>query len=160
MGGLYGYKCDDRHATRYPAPRARCFGNARPRFGGGDQLLGHSGKGRRPAHSNVQRGARRRCQVSKLAPYPTRFSSNSFLEALKASLTRLDTHTVDLYLIHFPFYSRADSVLVYGSVTPHCTQWVQVCPSACVGHPDCLLTLDADSASGFPLKARGNDGVA
>ena len=30
----------------------------------------------------------------------------------------------------FKTRSRAISVLAYGTVTPHCTQWVQVCPSA------------------------------
>jgi aryl-alcohol dehydrogenase-like predicted oxidoreductase len=41
--------------------------------------------------------------VSKFAPLPTRFSPKSLLTALEASLARLDTHAVDLYLIHFPF---------------------------------------------------------
>jgi len=41
--------------------------------------------------------------VSKFAPYPTRYSSKSWFKALEGSLTRLGTHTIDLYLIHFPF---------------------------------------------------------
>jgi aryl-alcohol dehydrogenase-like predicted oxidoreductase len=41
--------------------------------------------------------------VDKFAPYPTRFSAKSLLKALDASLARLGTQAVDLYLIHFPF---------------------------------------------------------
>ena len=42
--------------------------------------------------------------VSKFAPYPTRLTARSFYKALEGSLIRLGTDTVDLYLIHFPFY--------------------------------------------------------
>ena len=62
-------------------------------FGGSEKAIGEC----------MRRDPRPALVVSKFAPYPTRFSSKSFLNALEASLTRLDTHTVDLYLIHFPF---------------------------------------------------------
>jgi aryl-alcohol dehydrogenase-like predicted oxidoreductase len=42
--------------------------------------------------------------VTKFAPYPTRLSARSFQKALDGSLSRLGTDTVDLYLIHFPFF--------------------------------------------------------
>jgi aryl-alcohol dehydrogenase-like predicted oxidoreductase len=51
----------------------------------------------------MRRDPRPALVVSKFAPYPTRLSSKSFQNALEASLTRLGTDTVDLYLIHFPF---------------------------------------------------------
>jgi len=41
--------------------------------------------------------------VDKFAPYPTRLSPRSLLKALDASLARLGTQAIDLYLIHFPF---------------------------------------------------------
>ncbi len=34
------------------------------------------------------------------------------------------------FAIEYTDLFRANSVLVYAAVTPHCTQWVQVCPSA------------------------------
>ena len=51
----------------------------------------------------MRRDPRPALVVSKFAPYPTRYSAKSLLEALEGSLTRLGMQTVDLYLIHFPF---------------------------------------------------------
>ena len=51
----------------------------------------------------IRRDPRPTLVVSKFAPYPTRYSSKSWFKALEGSLTRLGTHTIDLYLIHFPF---------------------------------------------------------
>jgi aryl-alcohol dehydrogenase-like predicted oxidoreductase len=51
----------------------------------------------------LRRDPRPALVVSKYAPYPIRYSSRSLLKALDGSLTRLGTHAVDLYLIHFPF---------------------------------------------------------
>jgi len=62
-------------------------------FGGSEKAIGEC----------MRRDPRPALVVSKFAPYPTRFTSKSFRKALEASLTRLGTHTVDLYLIHFPF---------------------------------------------------------
>jgi aryl-alcohol dehydrogenase-like predicted oxidoreductase len=62
-------------------------------FGGSERALGEC----------MRRDPRPVLVVDKFAPYPTRFSSESLLTALEESLARLDTHAVDLYLIHFPF---------------------------------------------------------
>jgi aryl-alcohol dehydrogenase-like predicted oxidoreductase len=51
----------------------------------------------------MRRDPRPTLVVSKFAPYPTRYSSKSWFKALEGSLTRLGTHAIDLYLIHFPF---------------------------------------------------------
>ena len=51
----------------------------------------------------LRRDPRSALIVSKFAPYPTRYSSKSWFKALDRSLTRLGVHTIDLYLIHFPF---------------------------------------------------------
>ena len=50
--------------------------------------------------------------VTKFAPYPTRLSAKSFHKALDESLSRLGTETVDLYLIHFPFWPLGVSRLM------------------------------------------------
>jgi aryl-alcohol dehydrogenase-like predicted oxidoreductase len=62
-------------------------------FGGSETAIGEC----------LRRDPRPALVVSKFAPYPTRFSSRSLLKALEASLARLGTQSVDLYLIHFPF---------------------------------------------------------
>jgi aryl-alcohol dehydrogenase-like predicted oxidoreductase len=41
--------------------------------------------------------------ASKFAPLPTRFSADTLLRALDASLERLGVQTIDLYQIHFPY---------------------------------------------------------
>jgi aryl-alcohol dehydrogenase-like predicted oxidoreductase len=41
--------------------------------------------------------------ASKFAPLPTRLSRRQFMNALDASLSRLEVQTIDLYYIHFPF---------------------------------------------------------
>ncbi len=51
----------------------------------------------------IRRDPRPTLVVSKFAPYPTRYSSKSWFKALEGSFIRLGTHTIDLYLIHFPF---------------------------------------------------------
>jgi aryl-alcohol dehydrogenase-like predicted oxidoreductase len=62
-------------------------------FGGSERALGEC----------MRRDPRPAFVVSKFAPYPTRLSSRSLPAALEASLARLDTRAIDLYLIHFPF---------------------------------------------------------
>jgi len=52
--------------------------------------------------------------VTKFAPYPTRLSARSFQKALDGSLSRLGTDTVDLYLIHFPFFPLGIATLMDG----------------------------------------------
>jgi aryl-alcohol dehydrogenase-like predicted oxidoreductase len=41
--------------------------------------------------------------ISKFTPWPTRFSVKSLPRALDASLERLGSKSIDLYMIHFPF---------------------------------------------------------
>jgi len=41
--------------------------------------------------------------ASKFMPYPTRITATQFMNALDASLRRLDVSKIDLYYIHFPF---------------------------------------------------------
>jgi aryl-alcohol dehydrogenase-like predicted oxidoreductase len=50
-----------------------------------------------------QRDPRPVMLCTKFAPYPARWSHRSLLKALDRSLLRLQTKSVDLYLIHFPF---------------------------------------------------------
>jgi aryl-alcohol dehydrogenase-like predicted oxidoreductase len=40
--------------------------------------------------------------ATKIVPWPWRFTKNSVINALKASLARLDVESVDLYQVHFP----------------------------------------------------------
>jgi aryl-alcohol dehydrogenase-like predicted oxidoreductase len=40
--------------------------------------------------------------ATKIAPWPWRFRKSSVVHALKASLSRLDVESVDLYQVHFP----------------------------------------------------------
>lgn len=44
--------------------------------------------------------------ATKFFPYPWRWHRSSFRRALEASLKRLDSDSVDLYQIHFPFRPR------------------------------------------------------
>ncbi len=41
--------------------------------------------------------------ASKFAPFPTRFSAHTLLQALDASLERLGVQQIDLYQIHWPY---------------------------------------------------------
>ncbi len=41
--------------------------------------------------------------ITKFAPLPTRWSSRTLLNALDASLARLNASSIDLYLVHFPY---------------------------------------------------------
>jgi aryl-alcohol dehydrogenase-like predicted oxidoreductase len=68
----------------------------------------------------MRRDPRPAVVVDKFAPYPTRFSSKSVLKALKASLARLGTPAIDLYLIHFPF-----TILGIGSMMDRLGEAVQ-----------------------------------
>ena len=45
--------------------------------------------------------------ATKFFPYPWRFHRSSFRRALKASLKRLNTESIDIYQIHFPFRPRS-----------------------------------------------------
>ena len=45
--------------------------------------------------------------ATKFFPYPWRWHRSSFRRALRASLKRLNTDSIDLYQIHFPFRPRS-----------------------------------------------------
>lgn len=51
----------------------------------------------------IREGGRPVIIASKFAPLPTRFSADTLLRALDASLERLGVQTIDLYQIHFPY---------------------------------------------------------
>lgn len=54
-----------------------------------------------------RRSSTRALIATKFFPYPWRWHSSSFRRALKASLKRLNTDSIDLYQIHFPFRPRS-----------------------------------------------------
>jgi aryl-alcohol dehydrogenase-like predicted oxidoreductase len=68
----------------------------------------------RPLGECMRRDPRPVHVVTKFAPYPTRLSARSFHKALDGSLSRLASHGVDLYLIHFPYSLLGVSRLMDG----------------------------------------------
>jgi aryl-alcohol dehydrogenase-like predicted oxidoreductase len=69
------------------------------------------GKSERLLGACLRRDNRPVVIASKFAPFPTRVSRRQFMNALDASLSRLDVQTIDLYYIHFrePFLSGSPS---------------------------------------------------
>jgi aryl-alcohol dehydrogenase-like predicted oxidoreductase len=61
------------------------------------------GKSERLLGACLRRDNRPVVIASKFAPLPTRLTRRQFMNALDASLSRLDVQTIDLYYIHFPF---------------------------------------------------------
>jgi aryl-alcohol dehydrogenase-like predicted oxidoreductase len=61
------------------------------------------GKSERLLGACLHRDSRPVVIASKFAPLPTRLSRRQFMNALDASLSRLEMQTIDLYYIHFPF---------------------------------------------------------
>ena len=70
------------------------------------------GKSERTLGEAMQRDARPITLITKFAPLPTRWSVNTLLTALDASLARLGTPSVQVYLVHFPFtFLRIESLM-------------------------------------------------
>jgi aryl-alcohol dehydrogenase-like predicted oxidoreductase len=63
----------------------------------------NSGRSERLLGACLQRDHRPVVIASKFAPLPTRLTRRQFMNALDASLNRLDVQTIDLYYIHFPY---------------------------------------------------------
>jgi aryl-alcohol dehydrogenase-like predicted oxidoreductase len=61
------------------------------------------GKSERVIGDCLRKSARPAIVIDKFTPWPTRFSSKTLPRALDASLDRLGTRSVDVYMIHFPF---------------------------------------------------------
>jgi aryl-alcohol dehydrogenase-like predicted oxidoreductase len=61
------------------------------------------GKSERLLGACLRRDNRPVVIASKFAPLPTRLTRHQFMNAIDASLSRLDVQTIDLYYIHFPF---------------------------------------------------------
>ena len=70
------------------------------------------GKSERLLGACLRRDNRPVVIASKFAPLPTRLSRRQFMNALDASLSRLDVQTIDVYYIHFPFSLRSIEALM------------------------------------------------
>jgi aryl-alcohol dehydrogenase-like predicted oxidoreductase len=62
-----------------------------------------SGQSERILGECVRQDGRPVIIASKFAPLPYRFSARALLEALDASLDRLEMQSIDLYQVHFPY---------------------------------------------------------
>jgi len=63
-------------------------------------------------NSNLDKAVAKPIIATKFFPYPWRLGRGALRRALEASLRRLNTESVDLYQIHFPFKPRSFEVWV------------------------------------------------
>lgn len=61
------------------------------------------GNSERVLGSCMRRDTRPAFIASKFAPFPTRLSPHSLMDALDASLSRLGLEQIDLYMVHWPY---------------------------------------------------------